>query len=223
MIRRFTIASIVVFALLIVAARAIGSTNKPPALAILDPGDCLQPCWHGIRPGVTTFHDAKANLRADPDVRVVGEEEKELCWQMISKSGWAGCIESDGGPDQRTARVANIVVWLPQNTMRLGDMVSNFGDPKAVWVCLQIISITSTLPTPHSSVAPRFQNGISGIAYTTRNSRLGKNIVLADPNMNIFYLYYGPADRPISRGSMSWRGFTQFVSEDKSCGALVLR
>jgi hypothetical protein len=223
MIRRFTITSIVVLALLIVTARAIGSTNKPPAMAMLDPGDCPQPCWQGIRPGVTTFHDAKANLRADPDVRVVGEEANEMCWRMISKNGWAGCIESDGGPDQRTARVAYIVVWLPQNAMRLGDMVSSFGNPKAAWVCLQINSITSTLPTPHSSVTPRFQNGISGMAYTTRNSRLGKNIVLADPNMNIFYMYYGPADRPISNIHKPWRGFTQFVSDDKSCGALVLR
>lgn len=51
---RYAIAGLVVLlaasAGLVAAARAAGQAS-PPTPTYLEPGDCDQPCWHGLRPG----------------------------------------------------------------------------------------------------------------------------------------------------------------------------
>src|SRR5579871_4074209 len=54
----------VVFALLIVAAQAIGNAQPPPAaIQELHLTDCQLPCWLGITPGRTSFDEVVQRLK----------------------------------------------------------------------------------------------------------------------------------------------------------------
>ena len=46
---------------LIVGARAIGR-SRPAPKSFLDPGDCAQPCWQGLRPGEATQDEIRQRI-----------------------------------------------------------------------------------------------------------------------------------------------------------------
>jgi hypothetical protein len=200
LISRFTVASVVVFALLIVTARAIGSTNKPPALALLDPGDCPQPCWQGIRPGVTTFVQAKAILQADPVLSLRQQDTITICWQKRRGQAHWGCISSD-----RVGRVARITVFLPEKAVQLGETLDLLGVPKYVLPC-QFIGRSQVISDPGIVMSMAFGANIWATLYKYSEH---ENLRM-EPSMFISTLTYdAPANGNRGWDSIwkAWRGF----------------
>jgi hypothetical protein len=221
LICRFTIASMVLILLLIITARAIGSTNKPHALAMLDPGNCPQPCWHGIQPGMKVNY-AQAILHGDP---VLVSVEPTLqgkyadgvfaaCWRRTLDTSWRGCIEPYH--DEKRTQVNRIFLWPSQGGFRLGDLINSFGEPIATYTCPAIDGLETTLPKPYLGVSILFRNGISALAYKTKDP----NKQRIYPNMLIHDLIYWPQSENLFSNSelQLWRGFGQLTMGSMPCG-----
>jgi hypothetical protein len=220
-IRRFTVASIVVVALLIATARAIGSTHKPPALAILDPGDCPQPCWHGIRPGVTTVAEATAILTADSNVGLYKvSDEASVCWN-VSQTFIVGCLWTTSSS---TRPITNMIIWFPQDALRLGDIVNLLGLPRTIQACPYITDVKTTLQGQQRAVRPEFTTNVGIVAYAPVEPYRNKKSPTADPFMIGYYLYYwSPVSTVDKPNVQTWRGFRPVpAGTTDSCGAFVM-
>jgi hypothetical protein len=222
LVRNFTIASIVLLALLIIIARVIGGTNKLPALAMLDPGNCPQPCWHSIKPGMKVDY-AKAILESDSLLLSVeptlhgkyADGVFAACWQMILDTPWIGCIERYYN-DEKNKGVERIFLWPSQGGLRLGDLINILGDPVATYSCPAISGLETTFPEPHLGVSVHFRNGISALAYKTKDP----NQQRIDPNMLIHDLIYWTPIENFSRNFelQLWHGFAQLTTGSMPCG-----
>jgi hypothetical protein len=225
LICRFTIASIVLLALLILVARVIGGRNKPAALAMLAPGNCPQPCWHGIQPGITTMEGARAILGADPAIEFVPppspivSEGLELCWHVKSAALSAGCMSTSG---ESGGQVAFLVIRLHQGAMRLGDIINLVGQPASISVCSSIERIISTLPRPHWSVYAISENHTAVEAYGTLYLANGFFVWRIDPNMIVYDIVYSSPRANYDSEDQKWRGFKQIIAEGYECGARIL-
>ncbi|MHB8624734.1 MAG: hypothetical protein ACYDBJ_18840 [Aggregatilineales bacterium] len=124
------------------AIRAMSPTNDPLALrrAILNPGRCPMPCFIGIRPGVTSIHEALQILRSSPyldpnSITALAPGESAgsftINWRtpgaMLSgsqaeRAGQDVLIENEPGSDA----VKIIIVHI---NVPLGDFVPLFGPP----------------------------------------------------------------------------------------------
>jgi hypothetical protein len=214
-IRRFTVASIVVLALLIVTARAIGSTNKPPALAILDPGDCPQPCWHGIRPGVTTSGQALALLEADSTLikgTGIPDQIHFPFWYRISQKAWVLSIWINAhAPNVPVYRITH---WLPHEALQLGDIINFLGTPVAITHC-------SEMSIPQAAISEKswgafliFKGNIWATVY--KPSRVNHHRLT--PDMTVIGLYYYPADQlELVPSPPLWSDFTQWATSAAGC------
>jgi hypothetical protein len=193
LICRFTIASIVLILLLIITARAVGSTNKPPALAMLDPGNCPQPCWHGIQPGVTTMKQAHTILNNDPtliDIRT--PKEFGGCWRSISPALAIVCIGS-GDNIGLKGLTYYVSQWPSQNSMQLGDAINLLGEPISTYSCPYIKGLKTTVPGPHWAVFVQFPPHIMAIAYKAEGTATSSNIPRISPEMIIHEMHSYPA------------------------------
>jgi hypothetical protein len=202
-IRRFTIASIVVLALLIVAARAIGSTNTPPALAMLDPGDCPQPCWHGIRPGVTTVEEAKAILNATSIPSAIGYLDPNIgCWKVSSANNtfWLVCP----GKPVVSNFIPDLELWPPEDTLRLGEVVSYYGKPIKTMSLDFDMGLDATVGhKQYKAVVLELESNVKVVAYTKN-----LNDQRIDPKMVIYQLTLFAGNVPFGCHLRNWHGFT---------------
>lgn len=142
---------ILTFALLMVGARAIGATNPSPAVAILDPGNCPQPCWHGIQPGKTTFEQAKA-LLAMGKMEAVYNKASNFEWLEwdINPLNWHGIADNrkDGHSEfhilGKLGNLSLIRFGQPEeiykqtafsDELKIGDAIASFGSPSTYSYC----------------------------------------------------------------------------------------
>ena len=130
-----TFAIIAVLSILSFASRLLGARTEPPAaIALLDSGDCPQPCWHGIRPGVTTIDEAKALLRIDKTVTRVEQTELQLCWQLperLATEDGRSCLFRHA----ESRQVTSLGLSISSDAMQLGDAFLLFGSPRWIDGC----------------------------------------------------------------------------------------
>jgi hypothetical protein len=89
---------------LVFGVRAIGQLSTPPTTH-LDPGDCEQPCWQGIQPGVNT---------------------REQFANRTREIGVSGFVTDYGDG------IAAIFEIRPDGTLTLADVWREFGPPERV-------------------------------------------------------------------------------------------
>jgi hypothetical protein len=120
-------------ALVMMVAAAVyagGRKEWSASMRAFDPGDCAQPCWHGIQPGKTTLDQAEAFLRADNRLLVTssiitGASSRQrviICWHAPSKSGCAT------GPADSPDRFVDDLVFDDPN-LTLEEAIMLFGEP----------------------------------------------------------------------------------------------
>jgi hypothetical protein len=117
---------------LLLGARIVGGTVKPPAAALLDSGVCTQPCWNGIQPGLTTLQQARDILMADHQIQVEALDAHHLCWQSRANQAWRGCADEGwitGG------QVRYLELTFGPGALRLGDAILLFGQPVNPALC----------------------------------------------------------------------------------------
>jgi hypothetical protein len=112
--------------------RLAGGLSTPPDRAILNPGACSQPCWHGIHPNATTLAQAEAILRTDKTLRINAYTGDTLCWQMQSDTFAQGCAYTFKNLGANNNWITIINLMPHENAFRLGDAVNIFGLPVAV-------------------------------------------------------------------------------------------
>lgn len=117
--------SLIIFAVLNIAARTVGTTQPMnPALAGFSEG-CErkpQPCWYGIVPGVTTIEEGQQFLRSAGYVNVTGSVLPESCIEIHSVCVWFGW-------DNQSVNQINFY-W--NDRVRFGDMIALIGFPKFI-------------------------------------------------------------------------------------------
>lgn len=120
---------VVVFVLLVFAARALGGTQPhPAALSGLHLTECAPPCWLGITPGITEMTDAVHRLNSaqlggmlfeSSDGRVV-----TTAYEVSGALVRVDIVASEAG------KVVQITIFTePLKGVRLGDAVRYLGTP----------------------------------------------------------------------------------------------
>lgn len=192
--------SVVIIALsaLLVGARALG-TQGTTAIAEFATETCSpQPCWHSIRPGVTSLADTRNILQADAISGTT--DEYKHCYQL--QGCWSISITSySADPADPIGQMA----FVPApGSFLLGDAVRVYGDPLTSQVCL-ILSpsagdVGPEVPRPLMVSYITFRGNIKAIAYNSKaltDQRF-------DPAMDIYRMYYQiGSDIYTPR----WRGF----------------
>lgn len=136
----FILILVALFSGAIVTARATGSQGKPsPLVAIYEAGECPQPCFRGIRPGITTLFQADALIRTDSSLAVVESNTQHVCWtRSFSTSQDGGCALSYAG--RVDGLVDEITIAIPEGTLKLGHLIQALGDPVGIDKCGNLIS-----------------------------------------------------------------------------------
>jgi hypothetical protein len=202
---------ILLSALLIVIARIVGGLLISPssAAAILNAGVCADPCWHNIRPGTTTVDEAETILLAAPTSIIANvtrtkldqfsNSDHELCWQILLKPAWQGCIAGPSVPtsDGPVSRIDLDLAWDFETPLTLGDAMGLYGVPKVGLLC-------SRLGFAYAEF--HFGNDIEVRAINPRD----RELMRLDPHMVIFSIrYYYPSEEPPYRfDAPLWQGFT---------------
>ncbi len=199
-----SVVAVLGFSALLGGVRMVGGMVIPPSVKALDPGTCLPPCWHGIRPGETSFAQAEAMLRADPSLSLSVSPRRTLCWIGQTEAAWPGCIRSwqAGGP------VEDVELYLPDNALRLGDALVVFGDPTSVRLCW-IVGYSNRFVLAMFY----FEENIQLAAYSPRHPTRWQ----IDPEMSVIQVFYLTADSArLEPAAPPWRGLTSSVQ--KGCG-----
>jgi hypothetical protein len=200
----YTAASILAFALILLAVRVIGSRNQP-ATALLESGNCEQPCWHGIRPGETSFQQATTILQADSSYNLSLTAGKSLCWLSLKSTSWYGCTEGHG------ETVQDVELSLPDGMLRLGDAIALFGMPIAARLCW-----FDSYSQDYVVARLRFEGSIEIEAFDPENPVEWRFA----PEMTIIQVYYLSAESPRlpinGKQHLRWRGFTN--TTQRGCG-----
>ncbi len=103
---------------------SMSGRSKPFVVAqFLEPGNCAQPCWHGIQPGKTTMAEARTILDADAGLELQRDSVVSPEWRS-TQAPWG--VRVVGTYLVGDLDVAGISV-LPD--VQLGDLVLAFGQP----------------------------------------------------------------------------------------------
>jgi hypothetical protein len=194
------------FCTLLLSIRAVGSLNRPPALVMLDPGSCVQPCWHDIRLGQTTLEETEAILRADQRFSINGSLGKTLCWMTTPELPWNGCARR--WQNIAGSAVEDMALYLPDNAVQLGDLFTLFGTPVNARLC-RISGYSSRIVAAQLS----FGDNIEVMAYSPQFPLRWQ----FDPGMSVIQIFYLTADSPrLNSNNSGWRGF--IPSAPHACG-----
>ncbi len=93
------------------------------------PSGCTEPCFHGITPGVTTFTDAVAKIKADTAFSDVQTQDKPPAASWSAADTKEACCQLSANPD--TGLVNAILVKVAPK-MFVKDVMDKYGDPKYV-------------------------------------------------------------------------------------------
>ncbi len=120
-------ALMIVFVLLIAAARALGNAQPPPeGLAQLHLTECALPCWLGIVPGQTTFDEGVQHVKAIYPQSVVTFEYSQVAFGLRASTAF-GQISLVGGDDGIIRDISLRMFTL--EGVALGDVVNLLGTP----------------------------------------------------------------------------------------------
>lgn len=183
--------SITAFVILLFGVRETGLRNNASydlAQALSAP-DCIQPCWHSIRPSETNLHDAEAILREDANLRINTFTPDKVCWDFRSGPFARGCVYTwhSLGTDREHVEIINL--FPRDNILRLGETVALFGTPLA-----------SALPCPTVNGNVYFRGNIIAV--------LPANLPRFGPDTEVAYLSF-VSTRTLwySANTPGWYGF----------------
>jgi hypothetical protein len=200
----YTATSILAFGLIFAAIRVVGGRNQSTT-ALLEAGNCEQPCWHSIQPGKTSFRQATTILKADSTYNVSQTAGKTLCWFSLKSASWYGCTDGHG------ETVQDIELSLPDGMLQLGDVIALFGLPIAARLCW-----FDSYTQDYVVARLLFEGNIEVEAFDRENPVQWR----FDPEMTIIQIYYLSADSPRlptnGKQSLRWRGFTNMTQ--RGCG-----
>jgi hypothetical protein len=201
------------FTLLLYGTRIVGYATRSPGNAIVDAGNCSQPCWHGIQPGTTTLDRAQAAVLSDNRVnfvQVAPRFDNEACWETLTDPAWLACTVFLYGA--RTAqRIQLIHIDPPQGALRLGDAVALFGEPVAASLCWWNMNIAG-MPNYFLRGRVFFKGNVEAWVYDLKQPLVRHYT----PDMIVFTLrYHYPAEEPpYPFDAPHWPGFKKAVRED---------
>jgi hypothetical protein len=205
MIRLFTTVAglMAVMVALLVAARFAGRINRSPSMAIMELYRCSpEPCWHNIRPGVTTLDEAKTILAADSGLMFDHGFYRDNCWQVLSMPSWRACF----GP--LTGRLGNLTGYLylnfasPPQAPRLGDVLALFGEPTASKLCWYKFGVAGSNARSVMGADIYWEDGLYVGAYNP----LEPDSYRLSPHMPLFLMSYAQRN---AANEPPWRGFVQ--------------
>lgn len=157
-----------------------------------------EPCWRGIRPGVTSLADTRTILQ--PDAVSGTTDEYKHCYQR--EGCWSISISSySADPADPVGQLA----FVPApGSFLLGDAVRVYGDPLTSQVCLLLSpsagDVGPEVPRPMMVAYLTFRGNIKAIAYAPKALMEQR----FDPAMNIYRMYYQVG---YDIYTPRWRGF----------------
>lgn len=166
--------SALVFAALVLAIHAFtfdrAYFSHMRTLLVAD--DCPQPCFLGIRPGVTTRDDAIALLQSQSDVRHVQSSPYIVFWDWDAAQSFSGSAEADSYPAWLVAdreglvRQIHLLTLIPFADTEVALGHSNQGDLSAHFVPL---GAAGRVMFTQINRYPPWQMQVTG-SYTCRES-----------------------------------------------------
>jgi hypothetical protein len=220
--RKFLMLIVAMWAGLLVSAwmaRAAGARQETASTWLFGSRECVAPCWHGIRPGVTTMGEAEAILRTLPYVTKIvylnAENACDLAWFIDIYPPYWGCaiLERVGlhtVSAQQDRRISRFWVSVSRQYTRKGlpirHLLIALGTPYRARLCVDGTNLASGnfYYGPHLSVGlVRFDR--DGYPFPLR--RLMGDW---DGEGSVESLYYEPADSPAlyTASTPHWLGFT---------------
>jgi len=203
---RFILLLIFIAALLMFAARLIGSTHSATQLATVmsqpDGTACNHPCLFGVRPGETSFEQAVAILHAHP----LTHEAKWLTALTLQLNGPPAYVGFSITPDKvidsitLSDNMEDTGIPVPgslADSIPLGELILAFGAPNIA------------LPGSDYFVASFPTVGV--IAAVARPDDL-RAYVRPDTHMNMVMIYVvRPCQLPVNLYVHPWAGFKTFL------------
>lgn len=211
-------ASLVVFVVLIVGMRWIGSNSEEAAAtpmlrrgaAECPPG--TKTCWHGILPGQTNIDQAASTMNAD-DLFNVDQKSAtanyQWCWSSGAGDALRICLGDVGNPISYT-RIQAVRIEPLWDTLRLGDTIQIFGQPIQAMMCNPVYTPFGGVRYVQSRSfiggVVYFQNGISVLAYNPWQPQA----LELTPDMIVLRILYSPTS-PRDDATKVWHGFSTNV------------
>ena len=193
--------SVVVCSLLLIVPRVTGGLNRSAGEQFVTEYCTPQPCWRGIRPGVTSLDQTRAILQTHTAPGQFMDEyrlcyEPGACWGLSIRS-WSADAKDP----------VSLLTFQPaQGAFRLGDAVALYGDPITSQLC-QIIAPSNgdlgpEVQRPVMVAYLTFRGNIKVVAYRPDDPTRRR----IDPAMSVYRLYYQVG---YDIFSPRWRGFSQ--------------
>lgn len=132
---------LVLFALLVMRQ---GQLEKLPDLLIIGAGNCSQPCWNGIQPGITSYRAARGSADNADDFHNLHTNQDYFC---ESRTNYQVCIWEYNGV------VSEIHLNPTDETVQMADLAAFFGEPLTARICTQIDTWISQISFAPGSVA----------------------------------------------------------------------
>jgi hypothetical protein len=155
-----------------------------------------QPCWHGIRPGVTTMAEAEEIIRNDPSFCNIAKSPKEniLVWDTVDDPLTGGSIHAM----YKSRIIAGIYIRFSEKAIiTLAELIDIYGQP------LGLHFVDTTGPVA-DGIFILFEKNVTGHVYDIENPR-NRALYPETPIRQIMYLVW--------RGELdelhSWTGFTE--------------
>jgi hypothetical protein len=190
-------------AMLLVAARVAGSVNRSSAFAVMAMYRCSpEPCWHDIRPGVTSLEEAKALLAADSSLTFFRGLYNDNCWQIESVPSWRVCFGPLQGGRSNLTGYLYLDFDSPHEAPRLGDVLSLFGEPSGSKICWYKFGVAGSNARSVMGADVYWETGLYAGAYNPT----APDSYRLEPWMPLFLLTYA---RPYDANLPLWRGFVQ--------------
>lgn len=185
---------ITIFSLAVAGARAIGTQDKPSVVAILDSGDCPQPCWQGIQPGKTTLREARTLVASGSMWGAASYDSNgRLTWEMASPGGWRSIATGSRYSSRSTIQTIELIP--PRGAVKLGDIVTNFDNPLRMRYC-------DRNRTP-DHIHLFFDGSVEVIAINTEGNAIDR----LDPDLLIRSIRYHSPGTANSYNAVDWEGF----------------
>ncbi len=197
-------ASFSLFVVLIAFIRISTNFRAPSAVEILlgSSTQCSYPCWHGIKPGEMTISQAENLLRRDKEIANIEHIEDDICWSVLTVSGWTGCIS----PQEGTAFVNHITFYPPETrTFQVSDAVTLFGRPTLATVCV-IEGGDSREVTVQNTFADHVV-----VSASTEQFGVAPRLVFNMSVTEIDFYKFIEASPSYFEHSLSWRGFSSLL------------
>ena len=194
---------IVLFSVLIAVVEAVGGLVRSPAVALMQAYRCdPQPCWHDIRPSVTTLERARAIMDADSGFAASLGLYQERCWHFVAAPSWKACFGPLPAEGSDLAGYVYLRFTSAQDAPQLGDALTVMGAPVALKVCSYRLGTEMDGFRPIVGGDLYFRDGVYAGAYDPRQP----GSFHVNPNMTLFLVSYVHFES-YNLNAPRWRGF----------------